>query len=100
MNAEIDRKNLLIILMSIELLLLAVNINFVAFSSFLGDLGGQVFVFESGKLTARQVDVVEVSGNALQVTGALQPGEIIATAGISLLYDGMPARLLDPAKLR
>ena len=62
--------------------------------------GGQVFVFESGKLTARQVDVVEVSGNALQVTGALQPGEIIATAGISLLYDGMPARLLDPAKLR
>ena len=41
----LNRKNLLIILMSIELLLLAVNINFVAFSSFLGDLGGQVFVF-------------------------------------------------------
>lgn len=41
----LNRKNLLIILMSIELLLLAVNTNFVAFSSFLGDLGGQVFVF-------------------------------------------------------
>ncbi len=41
----LNRKNLLIILMSIELLLLAVNINFVAFSHFLGDLGGQVFVF-------------------------------------------------------
>jgi len=41
----LNRKNLLIILMSIELLLLAVNINFVAFSSFLGDLSGQVFVF-------------------------------------------------------
>ena len=41
----LNRKNLLIILMSIELLLLAVNINFVAFSSFLGDLNGQVFVF-------------------------------------------------------
>lgn len=41
----LNRKNLLIILMSIELLLLAVNINFVAFSHFLGDLAGQVFVF-------------------------------------------------------
>ncbi len=41
----LNRKNLLIILMSIELLLLAVNINFVAFSAFLNDLSGQVFVF-------------------------------------------------------
>ena len=41
----LNRKNLLIILMSIELLLLAVNMNFVAFSAFLGDLNGQVFVF-------------------------------------------------------
>lgn len=41
----LNRKNLLIILMSIELLLLAVNINFVAFSYFLNDLHGQVFVF-------------------------------------------------------
>jgi NADH-quinone oxidoreductase subunit K len=39
----INRKNVIIILMSIELILLAVNINFVAFSSFLGDLVGQVF---------------------------------------------------------
>lgn len=41
----LNRKNLLIILMSIELLLLAVNMNFIAFSAFLGDLNGQVFVF-------------------------------------------------------
>ena len=39
----LNRKNLIIILMSIELMLLAVNINFVAFSSHLGDLTGQVF---------------------------------------------------------
>ena len=39
----INRKNVIIILMSIELILLAVNINLVAFSSFLGDLVGQVF---------------------------------------------------------
>jgi NADH-quinone oxidoreductase subunit K len=39
----VNRKNLIIILMAIELILLAVNINLVAFSSFLGDLVGQVF---------------------------------------------------------
>ena len=39
----LNRKNVIIILMSIELMLLAVNINFVAFSSFLGDMVGQVF---------------------------------------------------------
>ncbi len=39
----LNRKNVIVILMSIELILLAVNINFVAFSTFLGDLVGQVF---------------------------------------------------------
>ena len=39
----LNRKNVIIIMMSIELILLAVNINFVAFSHFLGDLTGQVF---------------------------------------------------------
>jgi NADH-quinone oxidoreductase subunit K len=39
----LNRKNVIVILMSIELILLAVNINLVAFSSFLGDITGQVF---------------------------------------------------------
>lgn len=39
----LNRKNVIVILMSIELILLAVNINFVAFSHFLGDISGQVF---------------------------------------------------------
>jgi NADH-quinone oxidoreductase subunit K len=39
----INRKNIIIILMAIELILLAVNINFVAFSAFLQDLTGQIF---------------------------------------------------------
>ncbi len=39
----INRKNVIVILMSVELILLAVNLNLVAFSSFLGDLVGQVF---------------------------------------------------------
>lgn len=41
----LNRKNLVILLMSIELLLLAVNINFIAFSHYLQDTAGQVFVF-------------------------------------------------------
>ena len=41
----LNRKNILILLMCIELMLLSVNINFIAFSYFLGDIHGQVFVF-------------------------------------------------------
>ena len=41
----LNRKNLIVLLMSIELMLLAVNTNFVAFSHYLGDLNGQMFVF-------------------------------------------------------
>ena len=41
----INRKNVIILLMAIELMLLAVNMNFIAFSHFLGDISGQVFVF-------------------------------------------------------
>lgn len=41
----LNRKNVITILMSIELMLLAVNLNFIAFSSFYGNLAGQVFAF-------------------------------------------------------
>src|SRR3989338_2648048 len=41
----LNRKNVIVLLMAIELMLLAVNTNFVAFSHFLGDPAGQVFVF-------------------------------------------------------
>jgi NADH-quinone oxidoreductase subunit K len=41
----LNRKNVIILLMAIELMLLAVNMNFIAFSHFLGDIAGQVFVF-------------------------------------------------------
>ncbi|MGF1546494.1 MAG: NADH-quinone oxidoreductase subunit NuoK [Thiotrichales bacterium] len=41
----LNRKNMIILLMSIELMLLAVNMNFIAFSHFLGDINGQIFVF-------------------------------------------------------
>ncbi|MDO6386829.1 MULTISPECIES: NADH-quinone oxidoreductase subunit NuoK [Uliginosibacterium] len=41
----LNRKNLIVLLMAIELMLLAVNMNFVAFSSYYGDAAGQIFVF-------------------------------------------------------
>ncbi len=41
----LNRRNIIILLMAIELMLLAVNMNFVAFSHYLGDMAGQVFVF-------------------------------------------------------
>ena len=41
----LNRKNIIILLMAIELMLLAVNLNFVAFSHYLGDVSGQIFVF-------------------------------------------------------
>ena len=45
MGIFLNRKNVIILLMAIELMLLAVNMNFVAFSHYLGDTAGQVFVF-------------------------------------------------------
>src|SRR5450830_989984 len=41
----LNRKNIIVLLMAIELMLLAVNMNFIAFSHYLGDAAGQVFVF-------------------------------------------------------
>lgn len=41
----LNRKNIIIVLMAIELMLLAVNLNFIAFSHYLNDMAGQVFVF-------------------------------------------------------
>jgi NADH-quinone oxidoreductase subunit K len=45
MGIFLNRKNLIVLLMAIELMLLAVNINFVAFSHYAGNVHGQVFVF-------------------------------------------------------
>ena len=45
MGIFLNRKNLIVLLMSIELMLLAVNMNFIAFSHYMHDLAGQIFVF-------------------------------------------------------
>ncbi len=51
------RRNIIIILLSVELMLNATNINFVAFSSYLGNLSGQVFVFFALTVAAAEVAV-------------------------------------------
>ncbi|NIR29223.1 MAG: NADH-quinone oxidoreductase subunit NuoK [Gammaproteobacteria bacterium] len=53
----LNRKNVLILLMSLELMLLSVNLNFVAFSYFLQDLAGQVFVFFILTVAAAEVAI-------------------------------------------
>ncbi len=53
----INRKNIILVLMCIELMLLAVNINFVAFSTFIGDLTGQIFTFFVLTVAAAEVSI-------------------------------------------
>lgn len=53
----LTRRNIIIILLSIELMLNATNINFVAFSAYLGNLSGQVFVFFALTVAAAEVAV-------------------------------------------
>ena len=53
----LNKKNVIIILMSIELILLAVNINFIAFSSFSGDLSGQVFAMLTLTVAAAEASI-------------------------------------------
>ena len=72
-----NRRNVIIILMAIELMLLAVNMNFVAFSHYLGDMAGQVFVFfiltvaaaEAGRAKAQPHPEAQQQGHAHQDAG-------------------------------
>jgi len=56
----LNRKNVILLLMCIELMLLAVNMNFVAFSHFLGDMTGQVFVFFILTVAAAEANVEDL----------------------------------------
>lgn len=68
----LNRKNVIIILMSLELILLAVNINLVAFSAYLGDLVGQVFAMFVLTVAAAEAAI----GLAIVVTYFRQRGSI------------------------
>ncbi len=76
----LNRKNVIVILMSIELILLAVNINLVAFSAFLGDLVGQVFALVVLTVAAAETAI----GLAILVTYFRNRGSI-AVEDINLM---------------
>ncbi len=59
--------------------------------------GAKVYVFDPEEEVVREraVQVVGVEGNTLQIIGDVKPGDVIATAGVSYLFDGMEVRLLD-----
>ena len=75
----LNRKNVIVILMSIELMLLAVNINLVAFSSFLGDLTGQVFTLFILTVAAAEAAI----GLAILVTFFFRARGTIAVEDVS-----------------
>jgi NADH-quinone oxidoreductase subunit K len=76
----LNRKNVIIILMSIELMLLAVNINLVAFSMFLGDIRGQVFAFMVLTVAAAEAAI----GLAILVSFFRNRGDISVEAASSM----------------
>ncbi|MCW5723753.1 MAG: NADH-quinone oxidoreductase subunit NuoK [Maricaulaceae bacterium] len=76
----VNRKNVIILLMSVELILLAVNINLVAFSSHLGDLAGQVFAMFVLTVAAAEAAV----GLAILVVFFRNRGDI-AVEGVNLM---------------
>lgn len=69
----LNRKNIIVILMSVELMLLAVNINFVVFSSYLGDLHGQIFTMFILTVAAAEAAI----GLAILVTFFRNKGQIL-----------------------
>jgi NADH-quinone oxidoreductase subunit K len=76
----VNRKNVIILLMSVELILLAVNINLVAFSAYLGDLAGQVFALFVLTVAAAEAAV----GLAILVVYFRNSGDI-AVEGVNMM---------------
>jgi NADH-quinone oxidoreductase subunit K len=76
----VNRKNVIIIVMSVELILLAVNINLVAFSAFLGDVSGQVFAMIVLTVAAAEAAI----GLAILVVYFRNRGDI-AVEGVNLM---------------
>lgn len=63
---------------------------------------GTLFVFDADKgvVQAREVQTVALRDNVIAIEGDIKAGDVVAIAGVSFLYDGMPARLLSESELR
>lgn len=78
----INRKNIIVLLMSIELMLLAVNMNFVAFSYFLEDAAGQVFVFFILTVAAAEAAIgLAILVSLFRSRGTINVGDLDAMKG-------------------
>ena len=66
------------------------------------EMDASVYVYDeaTGTLSERRVRVANVLNNSLEIIGDLSEGEIIATAGVSFLHDGMQVTLFDPKFFR
>ena len=83
----LNRKNVIVIMMSIELILLAVNINFVAFSTFLGDLVGQVFALLVLTVAAAEaaIGLAILVAYFLSRTGGYDAAQLASSASMTAL---------------
>ena len=78
----LNRKNVIVLLMSIELMLLSVNINFVAFSRELGDAAGQIFVFFILTVAAAEAAIgLAILVALFRTRGTINVGEVDALKG-------------------
>jgi NADH-quinone oxidoreductase subunit K len=78
----LNRKNVIVLLMSIELMLLSVNINFIAFSRELGDAGGQIFVFFILTVAAAEAAIgLAILVALFRTRGTINVGEVDSLKG-------------------
>ena len=78
----LNRKNVIVLLMSIELMLLSVNINFIAFSRELGDAAGQIFVFFILTVAAAEAAIgLAIVVALFRTRGTINVGEVDALKG-------------------
>ena len=78
----VNRKNVIVILMSIELMLLAVNMNFIAFSAHLGDLAGQVFTMFVLTVAAAEAAIgLAILVALFRTRGTINVGEVDTLKG-------------------
>ena len=94
----LNRKNLIVLLMSLELILLAVNMNFIAFSHYLGDLAGQVFVFFILTVAAAEAAIAMLEDMEVKTISLGDALDYNPADGVEIGYSEGPAVSPEEAK--